>query len=168
MLRYAITHGLRNGGFNPEHTAAGIAQLRNLVVPQGITNIVLGTGERFEEIFAALFHMNEPPFDDNPNRPKIWYSPFVGSADGFDPPDRVILGHRDDGNHRSCRLADYIGVANARAFDAWAFVGSLPEGTLFLTGGEFMLALGVEKPSKGALYWIDSKTKAAPLLTQQG
>ncbi len=167
-MRYAITHGLRTNGFNPLHTPEGIAQLRNLVVPQGITNIVIGTGERHEEIFATLFHMNEPPFEGNPNRPKIWYSPFVGSTDGFNPPDRIILGHRDDGNHRSCRLADYLGVNTHPAFDAWAFVHSLPDETLFLTGGEFLIALGMSgfETKRGALYGIDAEQQSISLVAQ--
>ena len=52
--------------------------------------------------------------------------------------------------------ADYIGITKFPAF-AWAFIKSLPDGTLLCAGGELMKALGLES-TKGNLYEIDTGT----------
>ncbi|OIO07305.1 hypothetical protein CO115_02300 [Candidatus Falkowbacteria bacterium CG_4_9_14_3_um_filter_36_9] len=39
---------------------------------------------------------------------------------------------------------DYLGLINVKAFDAWRFVADLPDRTLFLSGRELLISLGLK------------------------
>lgn len=166
-MRYAITHGDRHSGHNPEHTSYGNRQIASLkpiireLMPV-VRRIIIGTGERFQEM-EDHFAIGEWPYD-GPEQPERFFSPFLGTADGFDPPDRIVIGHRDNGAHPSCSPKEYIGIRDSRFFQPWYFVAMQPENTLFLTGGEFMLALGIAKPHKGSIYRIDPAKKLVELV----
>ena len=150
--RYLITHGLRYIGVNPSHTPEGDTQLSRLQNLTGfnIARVVIGTGIRFQEIYSAL--IDEEKLS---GKIPVMFSPFCGSADGLDPPNGIVLA---DG--RKCTLGkDYIGLADTKAFDPWAFIAEQPEGTLFLAGGELAAALGIVKPAKAALYELDFTAK---------
>lgn len=151
MKRFLITHGLRNGGANPSHTPEGMAQIENVKLPEGIIKVIIGTGMRFKEIHAYLVFSGHLDV----NVPCV-YSPFCGSADGLEKGIRVVMV---DGNE--CDLkTEYIGLTHP-CFDAWAFIASQPEGTLFCAGGELMTALTGSVGEKGQLYELDVVTKKA-------
>jgi hypothetical protein len=154
-MRYAITHGIRNGGADPSHTPEGIKQIEALR-PNNIARVVVGTGLRHIQILETLIRIGE--LTENT---KSMISPFVGSADAYNPSEGgIVLPSR-----YQCPLEDYIGINNPR-FDIWGFVSDQIEGTLFLCGAEFLSALGVGKPAKGALYAVDIDTRACTLLQQ--
>jgi hypothetical protein len=155
-MKHLITHGLRNSGALPQHTAAGLAQLANLPKLEGITKVVVGTGLRFMEIYRSLVENGK--LDASV---PIAYSPFCGSVDGLDPPDTVVLA-----NGTECKLGDYIGFGDTAAFDPWAFIGEQPDGTLFLAGGELMIALGAGKTPKAALFELNVETRDFGLICQ--
>lgn len=154
-MRYLITHGLRNGGANPVHTIEGRAQISNIVLPLGISKVVIGTGARFKEIHDYLVACGRLGV----NVPCV-FSPFCGSADGLEKGTRVVMV---DG--QECDLAtEYIGLTDPASFNAWGFIASQPEGTLFCAGGELMTALTGGVGEKGRLYELDIDTKTATLL----
>jgi len=48
---------------------------------------------------------------------------------------------------------DYLGLINVKAFDAWRFVADLPDRTLFLSGRELLISLGLKDIyEKGQIY----------------
>lgn len=146
-----ITHGLRHSGTNPTHTAKGLEQLWALELPYRPAFVLVGTGARFREMYGVLWSkwlIGVP----------MKFSSFCGSADGFDAPDTIVLA---DGE--TCKLEDYMGLANTPGFDAWAFVGSQPADTLFLAGGELVTALGIAKPAKGVIYQVDAEARTINL-----
>lgn len=156
-MRYAITHGLRHAGRDPGHTEAGFNQLDKLALPENIPLLVAGEGRRFEEMLLR-FYQNK---NLSPALPR-YFTPFCGGAAGFDAPDDIVLV---TGTRISLK-DEYLGLANTPAFRAWEFVSLQPDGTLFLTGGEFLTALGVAKPAKGAIYRIDPAERLVELVHQ--
>lgn len=157
MGHYLITHGQRSNGRDPGHNEDGYIQLDNLVLPNDITQVVVGTGRRFEEMLLRFYQNGKL----SPNLPR-YFSPFCGGAEGFDAPDEIILV---TGTSISFK-AEYIGMSNRWGFNPWGFIRSQPERTLFLTGGELMLALGVAKSTRGALYHLSRNNRIK--LLQQG
>ncbi|MFA6503131.1 MAG: hypothetical protein WCT45_02655 [Candidatus Paceibacterota bacterium] len=155
-MKYLITHGLRDSGVLPQHTEAGIAQFANLPKMDGVAKVVVGTGIRFMEIYRTLV-ANGQLAASTP----VVYSPFCGSADGLDPPDTILMA---DGS--VCKLDDYIGFGNTKAFDPWVFIAEQPVGTLFCAGGELMMALGCQKVPKAALFGLNSDARTFELVTQ--
>ena len=153
-----ITHGLRNSGEDPVHTPEGLKQIQRVVasltLPIGM--VVIGTGWRFQQMFKLLYDAGKVG-KDVPCR----LTPFCGGAEGFDPPSTIILP-----NSGTCQLKEYIGLGSGFGFDPWQFVNSFQGDTLFLAGGELLTALGVEKPSKGALYGIDHAERVCHLISQ--
>lgn len=147
-MRLLITHGLRRGGVAPRHTAKGLVQLASLPKLEGVTRVVVGTGARFVEIYWALVENGK--LDQSM---PVAYSPFCGGAEGFDAPNVVLT----DGS--LCDMSAYIGIGNTAAFDAWKFIEEQPDGTLFLAGGELMIALGCVNPPKAALFALEPEKK---------
>lgn len=153
-----ITHGLRLNGADPGHTPEGLEQVRrviaSLTLPIGM--VVIGTGRRFQEMFGVLY-------DSNKVEPEVpcRLTPFCGGAEGFDPPTTIILP-----NGEPCQLKEYIGLSSGFGFDPWTFVNSFPGDTLFLAGGELLMALGEQNLSKGALYGIDHADRVCHLISQ--
>jgi len=146
---YLITHGERDFGVNPSHTRKGISQIEELVLPEEISLVIVGTGARFQEIYTAMINVGCLSIDI-PTR----YSPFCGSADGLEANGKVIMV---DGTTVS--LDDYIGI-RSDCFDAWRFISSFPDNTLLCAGGELMTALELSDINKkGRLYELDPETK---------
>lgn len=157
MGHYLITHGHRYNGRDPRHNADGYAQLNKLTLPADIVRVVVGTGRRFEEMLL-YFYQTEKLSCSIPR----YFSPFCGGAEGFDAPDGIILV---TGTCISFET-EYSGMSNKWGFNPWGFIRSQPDKTLFLTGGELMKSLGVEQPSRGALYYLSRNNKVQ--LRQQG
>jgi hypothetical protein len=146
---HLITHGERNNGVNPGHTIEGIAQINALRLPEGITQVVIGTGLRFREIYEAVSSQLFPV------RGAVRYSPFCGSADALDPDRCVVLA---DGTR--VPLDHYLGVGTVPGFDAWAFVSAMPDNCLLCAGNELLIALGAKAiAARGQLYEIYPNSK---------
>lgn len=156
MIKYIVTHGARLNGVNPRHTQEGLAQIASLRIPTDIKCVIVGTGKRFWEVFQTLSEKN-PIAPDAP----VLVSPFCGSADAFTPPSTIVLT-----SGMEVPLKSYIGINNTDRFDAFGWVSDQPEGTLFIAGAEFLVALGLEKPSKGALYALNDVDKTVTLIQQ--
>ncbi|OGZ26732.1 MAG: hypothetical protein A2365_02435 [Candidatus Nealsonbacteria bacterium RIFOXYB1_FULL_40_15] len=152
MKMYLVTHGDRAYGKDPHHTAEGLDQLMRIVLPDDIACVVVGTGFRFEEVyqFTGAKYLNVP----------IWSSPFCGSSDSLDRTGMiVVLGSTG----RLVETHEYMGL-DVPCFDAWAFIASHSDRTLFCAGAELMLALskGCANPpkiEKASLYEIDLEAK---------
>jgi hypothetical protein len=148
-MRYLITNGFRDLGYNPKHTAGGKKQIQSLVtaVPDNISRIVMGTGVSFVEICEILIATGRIRSDI----PKI-FSPFCGTADGL----------RKDGMIITCgdipvKNETYHGPAKSPAFDSWKFISCFPRNTLFCANCELLIALNSKATSKeGCLYQIDN------------
>ncbi len=153
-----ITHAVRKDGALPETTPEGLAQFAKLPHLDGVVSlIVIGTGVRFMEIYWELIKNGQL----DPALP-IKYSPFCGSADGLDQPDTIVLA-----NGIRCKMADYIGFGSTSAFDTWKFIDEQPDGTLFLAGGELMIALGHDvKVPKAALFLLKPEVKEFDFIAQ--
>lgn len=93
---------------------------------------------------------------------------IVIGVDSFDPLGAVTLSHRADGKRRSCHVRQCLSVNTAKTFQAWCFVKGFPDGTLFLTGGEFLVTLGMNglETKMGALYSLDVEDSSITLLQQ--
>lgn len=152
---YLVSHGERENGTDPKHTENGIQQINNLPIPN-ITIIVAGTGKRFQE--SAFIILSSPHECSIP----LFFSPFCGSADGLDPPDDIVMA-----NGTRCQLStEYIGL-DSPWFDAWGFVNSQPDRTLFCAGGELLIALGLKSIyKKGCLYELYPETHTGKLIAQ--
>jgi len=152
MAIYLITHGDRNNGPDPTHTAEGLAQIEAIPIPNGICLIVSGTGKRFLEILEIV----RKKLPDAP----VKYAPFCGGPEGFQGKDEVVLTDgRTIGYH-----ADYIGISNG-PLDMWSFIRSLPDGTLLCAGGALMIGLGLKAINqKGHLYELDPFARTGKLL----
>lgn len=154
MKRYLVTHPERFNGANPDLTPKGIEQLHELTLPECIIKVVVGTGKRFKKTYdvlslAGILKRFVPGV----------FSIFCGSADGLDEGKTIVLA---DGSE--CNLVtEYIGLTHF-SFNAWGFIGSQPEGTLFCAGGELMTALTGSVGEKGRLYELDIETKTATLM----
>ena len=157
MSHYLVTHGHRQNGPDPGHNQDGFKQLNNLVLPNNITRVVVGTGRRFEEMLLHFYQSNQLSTE----LPR-YFSPFCGGAEGFDVPDEITLV---TGTCISLK-AEYIGMNNKWGFNPHGFIRSQPERTLFLTGDELMMALGVTQPTRGALYHLSRNNKVQ--LLRQG
>jgi len=146
---YLITHGERNFGVNPSHTDEGIQQIGNLVLPEKISLVVIGTGKRFQQIYCMMIN-SEYLQQDTP----IKYSPFCGSVDGLEADKDVILA-----SGITVSLDNYISIGS-NCFDAWKFVSDLPDRTLLCAGGELIIALGLKSiKEKGCLYELNPEAK---------
>lgn len=159
-LSYLITHGDREEGVNPIHTDKGREQILRLEIPADVTKLVIGTGNRFQEIANMIYSKGgdypclSSPFcggvegirmDTEPGKPNM-----ILTASGFEIPED-----------------QYLGLRNTIGFDPWVFVEGQDAGTLFCAGGELLLALGFEgRPPKGALFAIDVETKTVTLFQQ--
>ena len=147
---YLVTHGKREGGPNPRMTADGLFQIERLreLLPKNTPLVVVGTGKRFLQVYGVL----QPSL----NGAKVEYSPFCGSADGMEPDGKTIpMASGELTEHDS-----YLGLVRCKAFDAWKFLKDLPNGTLLCSGGELMMALGLEGVNeKGQLFELDPATQ---------
>lgn len=151
----AVTHGKKTGGANPQLDEKG--QLDILVLAEKlpineITGVIVGTGVRFAHTFSCLC-------DHKSIREKLLsftpqFCPLLGSADsgtigesgGFD----VILA---DG--RQVKAGGYLGLSEAAGINLWAFLWSLPDGTLLVTGRELIIALGTKDAKSATIYEIE-------------
>jgi len=147
----AVLHAEKGEKANPGLTDAGKATIGAIQLPAGITSIVSGTGIRFLDTRDALLAQLRA---DIPQR----FSPLLGSADsgaqaetGFE----VVLA---DGK-TVCPIGGYIGLIGTPGIDMWAFLQSLPAGTLLCTGRELLMALGYKDAKSGKMYCIDIVNK---------
>ena len=147
-MRYLVTHGERNDGADPGHTSEGLGQIRSIKLPKGIAQVVVGTGRRHWEV-------NEEVAAQLPEGVAVKTSPHCGSADSLNSDKTTITLS----NGKTVKLSDYIGIETS-CFDAWEFIESQPDGTLFCAGGELMMALGC-KAKRGKLYELDVETRTA-------
>ncbi len=149
---YLIAHGKRNFGPDPCHTQEGISQLQQIVLPE-INLIVCGTGKRFREILFFLF-----PDWILLGYPVVVNSLFCGSADGLEADGRIILADGSLVNEEQCM--GLVRATQSGIFDPWAFIDHYPHGTLFCSGGELLLALGLGNIRKyGGLYELSPQQK---------
>lgn len=155
---YLVSHGERKNGANPKHTGKGLEQIRNLPIPTDVTRFVVGTGNRFHELWLII----EVYHNLNSLYKPLLFSPFCGSADGLDPPDTIVMA-----NGAACQIGtEYLGLESPW-FDAWGFVGSQPDRTLFCAGGELLIALGLKSIyKKGCLYELYPETRTGKLIAQ--
>lgn len=145
---YLITHGDRSFGPNPTHTKKGIEQLKALQVPGNVSLVVVGTGDRFQEILKII--------DSKLGEIPIKYSPFCGSADGLEADGNIILVNGKLVNLKN----DYVSISNSPAFNPWEFIDSFPDNTLLCAGGELMITLGLKSINeKGQLYELHPENK---------
>jgi hypothetical protein len=151
MAIYLITHGKRESGPDPVHTAEGLEQIEALPIPTDVCMIISGAGRRFLETMEII-HRKVPSA-------LVKYSLFCGGPEGDRGADEIIL---TDG--RVVRYADYIGIHNG-PLDMWQFIASLSDRTLLCAGGALMLGLGLEAIyEKGHLYEVDPATRTGKLL----
>lgn len=150
MEHYLITHGHQHLGCNSGHNDAGFAQLDNLILPDDVTRVIVGTGQRFEEMLLRFYQRGKL----STNLPR-YFSPFCGGPEAFDTPDEIILVT----GTRICLEAEYIGMDNHWGFNPQGFIRSQPDNALFLTGSELMQALHVDRPAHGALYCLSRNNK---------
>ncbi len=156
---YLITHGLRTThGFDPQHTEAGLQQIRNLKVPAKITQGVVGTGTRFQQIAKIVFQSLDCSFVS---------SPFCGGPEGYqkasDRDGMVIV----TASGVEIPEDEYIGLRDAPGFNPWGFIDGQGGNALYCAGGELLLALGWEgAPPKGALFELDLEKRTVTLLQQ--
>lgn len=142
---YVITHGERAIGPDPLHTEKGIEKIKKLPLPENITQVVIGTGRRFVEIYNA--------FKDKLNGVPVKFSPFCGSAVSLGEEENIIL---PDGT--VIKRDDYLSLYEVPAFNAWEFIRGLPDNTLLCSGGELLISLGL-KSEKGCLFELDPVNK---------
>jgi hypothetical protein len=141
---YLITNGNRFFGANPIHTSPGIDQIKSLDIPVEITQVGIGTGLRFQEVYNIIR-------TKIPAKIPHFFSPFCGSADGFEADGQFILV---DGTLVAQK--NYLNLIQSRAFDAWEFISELANNTLLCSGDELMVALGLKSINqKGHLYVLD-------------
>lgn len=154
MKIIAITHAEKEAGVNPGLTEIGkvnIMEAAKKLSSNNITNIIVGTGKRFSDVFNCVANVI---WDNLPRESiSVKYSPLLGSADsgtktetGFD----VFLA---DGT--LVKIGNYIGLIGTPGIDLGAWLSSLPEGTLLCTGREFIGALGVKDAQAGTIYEIE-------------
>ena len=150
MKLYLVTHGERNGGYNPSLTPGGVGQadkVRDCQLPKipRPKLVVVGTGARFEQMAK---HMG---LDEIPRQ----FSPLCGSGDALESGNTIAIS-----TGRKVPANDYIGLAGTPGFDAWKFVSSFPGRTLFCAGAEMTQALGFSS-ERGCLYELNTDTKRA-------
>lgn len=142
MNVYIITHGEKDKGVNPRLTEAGKTAITNLSVPNGITQVIVGTGRRFADVFTNI--------KDRVGNVPVKYSPLCGSADSGEKSEtgfEVILA---DGT--IVNVSDYLGLVGTPGVDLVAWLESLPNGTLLCAGREFLKGIGYEDGVPGRLY----------------
>lgn len=155
MKLYAITHGKKKEGADPELSPDGIREIEALNFEPfsgKITGIVIGTGRRFHDTFMTIPESKLPL-----SRLPVKRSSLLGNADsgkksesGWD----VILA---DGTE--VKAANYIGPLDV-GIDLWPFLESLSEGMLLVTGREFIGTLIKPADGKSAtLYEIDVESR---------
>ena len=149
MKAYLLTHGETHGGHNPGHTANGLKQLmkiaREHIAKLEITEIVLGSGRRFQDAHACMV-----PF--LPSNLPTKYCLFCGNGDSQGKDGLIAIQASG-----MVPAKDYVGIANAPGFDAYKFIEGFPPGTLFIAGREFMEALRLEMLHEpGQLYELDT------------
>ncbi len=145
---YLCTHADRHEGADPHHTQEGIKRLNGIKFPAApdIRYIVRGTGRRHKEVELAIRNKGIP--DDS----VTVVSPFVGSADAINKDCTITLA-----NGERVRAEEYVGLIGTVGFDPRQFLAGLPPKTLVCTGGEFLIALGLDGINeRGALYQLDA------------
>lgn len=152
---YLVSHGERKNGANPKHKKGGLEQIQNLPIPIDIARFIVGTGNRFHEVFKTIRRFRRGLYVP------VFFSPFCGSADGLDPDDTIVMA-----NGGRCLNTKYLGL-DSPWFDAWGLVNSHPDRTLFVAGGELMIALGLKSIyKKGCLYELYPETRTGKLIAQ--
>ena len=166
---YVVTHGDSGSGHNPIMTDAGLEQihaLRDLVKKIAAPDpyVVVGTGRRHYQTYATISSSLE-------GNPVVIFSPFAGSGDALEKDGQIAL------ENYAVPSDKYLGLVNNPGFDAWDFVGNLPNGTLICGGGELMTSLGLSKSEliasaglsgvnkTGQLYELDVAKKTGRLVS---
>jgi hypothetical protein len=142
---YIATHGEKGQGANPGLTETGKAQIAALPIPDGITQVVVGTGRRFCDILAAV--------KDRVGNVPVKYSPLCGSADSGEKSETGFNVTLADGT--SVEIGGYIGLIGTPGIDLVAWLGSLPDNTLLCAGREFLGGIGFKTGVPGRLYRYD-------------
>jgi hypothetical protein len=142
---YIITHGEKESGGNPGLTETGKRQIASLPIPDGITQVIVGTGRRFLDILAAIEGriVNVP----------VKYSPLCGSADSGEKSESGFKVMLADGI--IVEVGDYIGLIGTPGIDLVAWLKSLPDNTLLCTGREFLGGIGYSNSAPGHLYRLN-------------
>lgn len=145
MNIYIITHGEKGHGTNPGLTEAGRRQIETLPVPNGITQVIVGTGKRFSDTLAIVKNRvgNVP----------VKFSPLCGSADSGEKSETGFKVALADGTN--VEVGDYIGLIGTPGIDLTAWLGSLADNTLLCAGREFLGGIGYKNGAPGCLYRYD-------------
>ncbi|MBN1778871.1 MAG: hypothetical protein JW816_01465 [Candidatus Buchananbacteria bacterium] len=150
-----ISHGKRNSGPNPGHTAEGFDEIQTLAarlkaLGYQIECIIAGSGWRFQQISDMLENFF-------PNA-KTVATPFLGCSDGLDRiggENLVILDNKTENGRRVRLDTQYLGLVKTPGFDPVKFLTNLPDSPVLCGGREFLLALGLDDMAKsGKLYLI--------------
>lgn len=145
MNIYIITHGEKGHGINPGLTEAGKEQIATLPIPDGITQVIVGTGKRFSDILLGIKeHVGNVP---------VKFSPLCGSADSGEKSETGFKVALADGT--IVEIGDYIGLIGTPGIDLVAWLGSLADNTLLCAGREFLGGIGYKNGAPGHLYRYD-------------
>lgn len=144
---HIVTHGAKCPGEDPRLTLEGLQEVNLIVLPSGISQIICGTGRRFEDTLNSLVGVHGIP---------VKYSPLCGSADSGERAEtgfQVILA-----SGTKVPVGDYIGLIGTPGVDLKTWIQSLPENTLLVAGRELTGALGYRDGQPGRLYRCDGET----------
>ncbi len=143
---YAVTHGQKGSGSNPQLTTIGmeeIVQLRKHIEKIDFDQIIVATGTRFLMTLESLGFSKD----------RVKFSPLLGSADSGEKSESGFKGLLADGT--LVEIDNYIGLIGTPGINLWTWLQSLKGETLLVTGREFMFGLDVMDAVPSAVYRID-------------
>lgn len=160
-----VTHAQRSGEPNPSHTTKGLIDLTSLLGVMTVVRRYFGTkivyvgfGRRLGETYRIL----APALSEL----RVMHSHIFGTE-----------GSRSDFKGRNIYLSgdgeevledEYLGLADIPDFDCWETIMSkLPNGSIIITGREFMRCFGVKSKSC-SIYEADVKNKKIIPIIKQG
>jgi len=138
---YAVLHGDKEFGPDPEMTPKGKAQIAELLhlLPQNPSNVIVGTGRRHHGVCKAL------------GLKMTHSSPIIGDPTSLD----VINGEKmlvfADGYR--CPLSMDRSISDL-SLAAMPFILMLEDNTVLCTGRPFLKALGWEEAQSGSVVLI--------------
>ncbi|MDO8183788.1 MAG: hypothetical protein Q7T49_02280 [bacterium] len=140
-----MTHGEKESGPNPSLTPVAKVKMGSVTLPQGITNVVVGTGTRFLETYQELkCQLLGVP---------VKFSPLCGSADNGEKSETGVTVFLADGT--PVNLSDYLVLIITAGVDLKVWINSLQDQTLLVVGREFLGAIGYKNAQSGHLYQYD-------------